>query len=201
MPRIIYPSSNQQYTKGDVSQARRIFLLTAVVTLLFIIIIGRLFQLQVIKASMYSQMASDQHYGAITLNAKRGEILVRDTNSGDLSKLATNTTLELVYVDPFVVQDKVDVAKKLAPLLFTQKEYDTCVAEPDKCVYDVSAGPDINSSQIVETSWAINKDDTGNKDATVEIKSSNSDIKTFSQMVDEVAARILRKISKSEQDL
>ena len=188
------PSSYRQYFKGYTNQSGRILFLTVVASILFILIIARLFQLQVIRHKEYSEVAKDQHFGAITLPAKRGEILVRDTHSGELSKLATNTTLDLVYVDPLVVEDKVEVTKKLAPLIFTKKEYNECIEMPEECIYDVMEEESLETFAPLETIWTI--DDS----KTTEIKTEEVKFKSYSKMIDEVAAKILRKISKQEVD-
>ena len=54
----------------------RIFMLISFVALLFLVIAARLFQLQIIKGKEYTDLANTQHYGAIDLPAKRGEILL-----------------------------------------------------------------------------------------------------------------------------
>ncbi len=186
--------ASYQQNNGDASQTYRIFVLTTFAFLLFFVIIARLFQLQVIRHEDYRAAASDQHFGAITLNAKRGEILVRDTHSGDLSKLATNTTLDLVYVDPLVAEDKIFIAKKLAPLLFTRMDYESCIEIPDECLYDIYEEPSLNSYVEINTIWSIG-DET-----TIQIEPSDKAHKTYSKMIDEVAAKRLRKISKYELD-
>jgi len=183
-----------QSANGNSSQTGRILLLALFASVLFVVIISRLFQLQVMRHDDYSETARNQHFGSITLQAKRGEILVRDTHSGDLSKLATNTTLDLIYVDPMVTDDKVGVAKTLAPLLFTRKEYEACLEEPDDCLYEVEEEPDLESFVPVETVWTI--DDS----KEVEMPPEDIAFKTYSKMVDEIAAQILRKISKAEVD-
>ncbi len=184
----------RQHSNGNSSQTGRILLLAVFASVLFAAIIGRLFQLQVMGYDEYSETAREQHFGAITLQAKRGEILVRDTHSGDLSKLATNTTLDLVYVDPLVAENKVEIAKKLAPLLFTRQEYEACLDTPDECLYDVKKEPDLESFVPVETVWKIDEDNE------VEVPSKAIEFKTYSAMIDEVAAKILRRISKTEVD-
>ncbi len=193
MRKSVLPS-HRQYTKGGSSQSNRIFLLTAFAVLLFVIIIGRLFQLQVIRHKQYIEIARNQHFGSITLPAKRGEILVRDTHSGELSKLATNTTLDLVYVDPLVAEDKIEIAKKLAPLLFTKEDYADCINLPEECPYDVEEELDLELFVPVETVWII--DDS----KKVEMPQEDIEFKSYSKMIDEYAAKILRKISKSEVD-
>ena len=198
-PRVAYPSSSSSYIKGGTNQTVRILFLTIFATFLFAVIIGRLFQLQVIKYKDYSSAAKDQHFGAITLNAKRGEILVRDTHSGNLSKLATNTTLDLLYVDPFVIpekKDKIEIAKQLAPLLFTDEDYKKCKEKPEDCQYKIEKEPDLEASVSVNTVWNIDN----NKTKTVKIKKTDEDFKTYKEVVDLAAADILRKISKEEVD-
>lgn len=183
-----------QHNSGDADQSYRIFVLTAFAFLLFLAIIARLFQLQIMRHDDYSEAAKDQHFGAITLNAKRGEILARDTHSGELSKLATNTTLDLVYVDPLVAEDKIYIAKKLAPLLFTRIDYEVCLETPEDCLYDIYEEPSLNSYIEINTIWSIGDE------KTIQVDASNQTFKSYSKMIDEVAAKMLRKISKSELD-
>ncbi len=181
------------------SSGLRIASLMTVATLFVIIIIGRLFQLQVLDYDHYSTVATDQHFGSITLPARRGEVLVRDTHSGELSKLATNTTLNLVYVDPLVAEDKVEIAKNLSPLLFTRDEYDTCLETPEECRYEIEREEEIE--EIVESSdplWVIDGAPSPTIHAAAETKVN--EFKGYGEMIDEVAASILRKISKAEID-
>ncbi len=194
--RFLSNSPYRNTQRSESNQPLRMLLMTAFTGLVFFILFARLFQLQILKGKEYSSVAQSQHFGSITLPAKRGEILVRDTHSGELSKLATNTTLDLVYVDPMIAEDKVAIAKKLAPLLFTRKEYYDCLANPKGCAYEVEQQPDLNAVTTIATPWAID----GNADNKVEVKTSELQNKTYPQMIDEVAAKLLRKISKSEVD-
>ena len=85
------------------------------------------FELQVVSGEDYYERALRQRNGVIEIPARRGEILVRDQNTGSLVKLATNTTLDLVYVDPKVTPDKKLVAETLAPLLYTEDDHEACL--------------------------------------------------------------------------
>ncbi len=91
-------------------------------------IIGlRLFWLQVVSHGHYKEIAQKEHQGYTELPARRGEILITDYNSGEVFKLATNTTLDLLYADPYLIEDPGMVAETLAPLLFNleqEKELD-----------------------------------------------------------------------------
>jgi stage V sporulation protein D (sporulation-specific penicillin-binding protein) len=86
------------------------------------IIIARLFWLQVVKGNYYQAVAAKEHYGYTELPARRGEILIRDNNSTDLYRVATNTTLDLVYADPTLVKNPDEIVGNLAPLLFNLQE-------------------------------------------------------------------------------
>ncbi len=87
----------------------------------------RLFQLQIISHSYYKEIAQTEHQGYTELPARRGEVLITDYNSGEVFKLATNTTLNLLYADPYLIDDPELVAETLAPIIFDleqEKEMD-----------------------------------------------------------------------------
>ncbi|MFH1284696.1 MAG: penicillin-binding protein 2 [Candidatus Peregrinibacteria bacterium] len=92
---------------------------SAFITALLII---RLFQLQVLAHDYYQDLATKEQYGYIDLPAQRGEIIIRDYHSNEEFLLATNTTLNLVYADPSLIDDPLYVADSLAPLLFNLEE-------------------------------------------------------------------------------
>lgn len=189
-----YSSYKNPFTGGH-SNSIRIIVMMVFVILLFIIILIRLFYLQVIKHNEYSATANQQHFGAIDLPARRGEILVTDTHSGEFSKLATNTTLDLLYVDPLIADDKPEIAKSLAPLLFIQEDYDECLNTPDECYYNVIEDEPLNSFLTTEPVW-----DLGLSDESIEVPSDKPDFKSYKEVVREVEENILSKISKLEVD-
>lgn len=82
------------------------------------VIIGRLFQLQVLEHNHFEALAAKGQYGVTELPAERGEIIMQDYHSDEEFLLATNTTLNLLYVDPVMVKDPAYVGNKLAPILF-----------------------------------------------------------------------------------
>ncbi len=88
---------------------------TSLVTL---IIIARLFQLQILMHTHYEAVAQSSQYGLIEIPAQRGEILISDYHSGEEFAIATNTTLNLLYADPTLIKDPSYIAGKIAPLLF-----------------------------------------------------------------------------------
>lgn len=86
------------------------------------IIIIRLFQLQVLAHDHYSQMAAREHYGYSELPAHRGEIYIKDYASGENVRVATNSTLDLLYADPTLLKNKKLVADRIVPLIFDLEE-------------------------------------------------------------------------------
>ncbi len=96
----------------------RLTVLTLATFLMTGVIGSRLFYLQVIKADYYAKKADKEHYGESTLPARRGEIFIKDYASNDLVRVATNTTLDLLYADPTLISDKKMVADRIAPMIF-----------------------------------------------------------------------------------
>ena len=183
--------------RGESVFSKRLFSLIIFTCVLFAIILGRLFQLQVLRSAVYSKIAEEQHFGAIELPAKRGEILVRDTHSGELSKLATNTTLDLLYVDPIIAEDKQGIAKALAPLLFTPAEYENCKALPEECRYNVIQDEPTQSFLTTAPVWDLGLEGPA---ANPDANKDEPKFKAYADLVTEVEENILRNISKTEVD-
>lgn len=92
---------------------------TAFITIILII---KLFQLQVLAHDYYQEIATKEQYGLMELPAQRGEIVIQDYHSNEEFLIATNTTLNLLYADPFMTQDPVYVGEALHPLIFNLEE-------------------------------------------------------------------------------
>lgn len=86
--------------------------------LVSVVIVSRLFYLQVLKHGYYQEAAAREHQGYTELPAKRGEIKVKDYTTGEEFVVASNTTLDLVYVDPKLINNKTLVASTLSDILF-----------------------------------------------------------------------------------
>ncbi len=106
------------------------------------LIILRLFYLQIIAHSYYRDIAQREQQGFTTLPSRRGEILIEDYHSGESYKLATNTTLNMIYADPTLIDDPTSVSETLAPLLFdieVEEELDeTRVENETKALAEIS---------------------------------------------------------------
>ncbi len=83
-----------------------------------VLILLRLFYLQIIAHGYYAEIARTERYGTTRLPARRGEILLQDNKSDEYYKIGTNTTLNMIYADPIGIKNPQLVADTLAPLLF-----------------------------------------------------------------------------------
>ena len=98
-----------------------------------LIIVARLIELQVVRGAEYRSLAYDQHHAGISIPARRGEIFAKNSKTGDLSILATNTTLDLVYVDPYITEDPPLIAETLSDLLVSEEIYSECSSGGTEC--------------------------------------------------------------------
>ncbi|MBW4061866.1 penicillin-binding protein 2 [Candidatus Saccharibacteria bacterium] len=80
-----------------------------------LVLLGRLFYLQVIKHASYARQASNEHTRKDALPATRGELFVHD-GSGGISPIALNQTLNVLSADPRFVKDQPATAQKLAAI-------------------------------------------------------------------------------------
>jgi cell division protein FtsI/penicillin-binding protein 2 len=98
-----------------------------------LLIVARLLELQLLKGRSFHDLAQAQHFGGVELPARRGEILARNAKTGERSILATNATLDLVYVDPLITDDPTHVAEILADLLISESVHYACTAGHTTC--------------------------------------------------------------------
>lgn len=118
--------------------------------LVVLVFTGRLFVLQVINFDTYFAEAKAQHEKRSVLPARRGKVLVhKNYIDAELTPLATNNTLKMLYVDPLVLsypkynpqlplneQERGDpnaVAALLAPVLIHAhcEEIEGCIINTD----------------------------------------------------------------------
>lgn len=195
MRKVSY-SSYQSTVKGGHTRSR-ITIMMIFVFAVFLVILMRLFQLQIMNHDQYIAIAEEQHFGAIDLPARRGDIYVKDTHSGELSKLATNTTLDLLYVDPMVAENKQEIAQKLTPLIFSEEEYQACTEDPKECFYSIRQEMGLETLVVSDTMWDI---ETGTTKKVEALKEEETEIKSYRSMLEEISDDILSRISKSEVD-
>ncbi len=113
---------------------RRIIVIHGIFLAICLVIVGRLIELQIVKSNEYHRIAQEQQYGGVVLSAQRGEVLSRNSKTDETSILATNTTLDLVYIDPLVVDlDHARVADTLSQTLLTSEFDALCRAGQASC--------------------------------------------------------------------
>jgi cell division protein FtsI/penicillin-binding protein 2 len=100
---------------------RSLVLFAAFVAITAIILV-KLFTLQVIAHDHYQTIAAREHYGYSELPAHRGEIYLKDYASGEKVRVATNSTLYLLYADPTMVKDKKLVTDRIVPFIYNLEE-------------------------------------------------------------------------------
>ncbi len=108
---------------------RRVNILFYLVTLLGLLIVFRLFNLQIIGYSFYSALAYGQHGIFEQLFARRGQILINDAgpknngnNNSGFYPLATNKEFNLIYAVPKEIIDPKRAARILVPLIGLAEE-------------------------------------------------------------------------------
>lgn len=98
------------------------------ILIVFLLILGaagciatRLFSIQILKHGFYQALASDQQELLQKLTPQRGEIFIQE--KGDIwNSLAVNRDFQTVFLVPSAVEDKNEVASKLAPILQMEEE-------------------------------------------------------------------------------
>ena len=95
----------------------RVHMLSAVVIALFLIVLLKLFQVQIISHNFYKALAQNQHEFFEKIIPERGEIFINDAYSDRTYPLAVNKELNLVYAVPKNIINKKETAAKLSELL------------------------------------------------------------------------------------
>lgn len=143
----LIPHRSPSETTKRRSLHRRLGVLYAAFFLALLVVVARLAELQILRGAEFRAKAQQQHYGGVILPAKRGEILARDSRTGETHILATNITLDLLYVDPLITDDPAQVARTLATLLLTEGFHAACLQGAPGCprelipFYDAAFNP------------------------------------------------------------
>lgn len=115
-----YKSSNR--SRSPFPALNRNLVLFGAFGLLTGILLIKLFSLQVLAHEHYQSVAAQEHYGYSELPAHRGEIYIQDYASGEKVRMATNSTLYLLYADPTMVKDKKLVTDRIVPFIYNLEE-------------------------------------------------------------------------------
>jgi cell division protein FtsI (penicillin-binding protein 3) len=94
----------------------RIVLISCLLFVCFVLIVGRMFQLQVLKKEQLYKVAAQQHHVQIPLVPKRGVIYDRKEN-----ELAVSIEVDSIYADPKKIMDVEKTARELASVLHSDR--------------------------------------------------------------------------------
>jgi cell division protein FtsI/penicillin-binding protein 2 len=131
--------SSLSETQKKRSLVQRMFFVHGFLLVCGLLIVARLMELQVINRSEYHAMALSQHFGGVKLPAQRGEIYGLNSKTDERSILATNTTLDLLYVDPLIADDPAMIAEKLADILITPVFHELCSTGDPSCPRELTS--------------------------------------------------------------
>ncbi|MBP7671191.1 penicillin-binding protein 2 [Candidatus Gracilibacteria bacterium] len=108
-------------TRPKINIDKTLFFLIAI-TFGMVVIVGRLFHLQIIKHNHFEALAQSYQHGELEISAQRGEIIIKDHHSAEEFPLATNTTLNLLFADPALIKDPFYIVEHISPLVFDLEE-------------------------------------------------------------------------------
>jgi len=154
----------------------RVYILIGLTSFFTLCILSKLFFLQVVKGEYYADKAATSHLGYSEVNARRGEILLEDYHSNEVFRLATNTTMPLLFADPTLVKDSQYLANKFAPLIF-----------------------DLDDARALDTE-RIREARRNLTDGATEEELKNLNAKTDDELRSEFHADLLRKLSQKTRD-
>lgn len=109
---MIARKNNKKCTSDN---PNRLNFILAIIFLLSLLVVMRLYKLQVLDNDLYAAMASDQHQVYNELKPKRGQIFFQDTqnNTSEYYPVATNKEFALVYAIPAKIGEPDDAAEAL----------------------------------------------------------------------------------------
>ena len=115
------------YYKAGKKATDRVLIIMIFLAIFASIIIVRLFYLQILKHNFYTALADTQQQSTTVEPATRGSIFMRAGNEQNPTKVAINTMLDLIYIDPNPYNSKemdsnIDAAfvgDSLAPLIYS----------------------------------------------------------------------------------
>ncbi len=93
---------NKRFKKNN----NRLYLVVAIIFLLYSALIVKLYKVQIISHDYYSALASSQHEMQATLQPERGSIYISDNNGQDVFPLATNKDYASTF---FIPKDAVNL--------------------------------------------------------------------------------------------
>lgn len=111
IPTRPYPSASQPALKPKVDFTSRVATLKLVIVFLAVVLLGRLFYLQVIRHQHYNALALSEHQKKFTIPATRGNLYFRDGT--EIVPAVLNAKVYTLYADPKEVDDPEETARAI----------------------------------------------------------------------------------------
>jgi len=195
----------------------RISILKWCLLFFFAIILGRLFELQVINYHEYSTYAQQRMKDKI-IEARRGRILLHD-GENSYFELANNVSLELLFADPYLIEEHIkekarlstenperaarmtthtpgEIARTLGPMLFEMvKERSSSCAGDDFCLRQILDETFFGNKRYLERE-EIRKQRLLNP----ELEIADPPLKTQEELLTEHVTDLTTALSKTQRD-
>lgn len=97
--------------KLELLKGSRSRILAAVLFVIMVVFVGRLFYLQVIQHDYYASLAKQEQYSRFKIPASRGLIFAK--NGDETVQLVMNETVYTVFADPAIIDDKQKVVETM----------------------------------------------------------------------------------------
>lgn len=117
-------STTSRGKRSPVSYTWRHYVVLTAFTLLFALLVGRLFQIQIIQHTKYSAQAAEQYGEVKLIPAKRGVI-----KTADGFDLATTAPAYLISANPRVIEDPVGTAEFIVEALRSSRADDSRISD------------------------------------------------------------------------
>ncbi len=107
--------SSSRKNKDHLVGSQRLYILAASVVILGVVILIRLYSLQVVAHSKYESIAEGQHKAFSELTARRGEVYLQSKEGK--YPLAVNREYPMVFLEPKLIEDRDAVVKEVSYIL------------------------------------------------------------------------------------
>ena len=117
----------------------------SIFVLFFLLIIGRLFYWQVVKADMLSELAQSQYNGSVSIKPERGEM-----KTSDGFPLVANKISYLLFVNPTQIKNKDQTTKTLSSLLNVPRASISALLLPGRLWVAIKSGIEAREKERIE---------------------------------------------------
>lgn len=150
---------NQKIKISRTDNNSRIRWLSVVFLLTALVLVGRLFNLQILRGAIYSALAADQHELYEKLFPERGSIYVMEKNGDNqvLYPLVTNRKMYVIYAVPKEIEAVTSTAEKLLSVLGLPDEDERAYAESFSLASSSAVTTTLMSAQDLKKISLLNK--------------------------------------------